>query len=50
MIMEDTGLAIPHTDDFVMIQITSRPRTREMKEKFYKRVAEEPEAMRRRAV
>jgi phenylpyruvate tautomerase PptA (4-oxalocrotonate tautomerase family) len=43
MIVEDTGLAIPRTNYFVMIQITSRPRTREMKEKFYKRMTEELE-------
>jgi phenylpyruvate tautomerase PptA (4-oxalocrotonate tautomerase family) len=43
MIMEDTGLNIPRTNNFVMIQITTRPRTHEMKEKFYKRMAEELE-------
>jgi hypothetical protein len=41
--MEDAGLNIPRTNNFVMIQVTSRPRTREMKEKFYKRMAEELE-------
>ncbi|WP_439543466.1 tautomerase family protein [Hyphomicrobium sp.] len=43
MIMEDTGLNIPRTKSFVMIQVTTRPRTREMKEKFYRRMAEELE-------
>jgi phenylpyruvate tautomerase PptA (4-oxalocrotonate tautomerase family) len=36
MIMEDTGLDIPRTGKFVMLQVTTRPRTREMKELFYK--------------
>lgn len=36
MIMEDTGLDIPRTSKFVMLQVTTRPRTREMKELFYK--------------
>jgi hypothetical protein len=43
MIMEDTGLNIPRSSNFLMIQVTTRPRTREMKEKFYKRMAEELE-------
>jgi len=43
MLMEDTGLNIPRTKDFVMIQVTTRPRTREMKEVFYRRMAEELE-------
>ncbi len=43
MIAEDTGLGIPRTDRFVMIQITTRPRSREMKETFYKRMVEELE-------
>ena len=43
MIAEDTGLGIPRTSHFVMIQITTRPRTREMKETFYKRMVEELE-------
>ena len=50
MIMEDTGLNIPRTNKFVMMQITTRPRTREMKKKFYERMVEELKAMRRRAV
>lgn len=43
MIMEDTGLDIPRTKDFVMVQVTTRPRSREMKETFYRRMAEELE-------
>jgi phenylpyruvate tautomerase PptA (4-oxalocrotonate tautomerase family) len=43
MLMEDAGLNIPRTNKFVMIQITTRPRSREMKVKFYKRMAEELE-------
>jgi phenylpyruvate tautomerase PptA (4-oxalocrotonate tautomerase family) len=39
MIMEDTGLDIPRTKNFVMIQVTTRPRTREMKEQFYRDMA-----------
>lgn len=41
MLMEDTGLNIPRTKDFVMVQVTTRPRTREMKEVFYRRMVEE---------
>lgn len=41
MLMEDAGLNIPRTKAFVMMQITTRPRTREMKVKLYKRMAEE---------
>lgn len=43
MIMEDTGLNIPRTNKFVFIQVTSRPRTREMKELFYRLTVEELE-------
>ena len=43
MIMEDTGLDIPRTEKFVFIQITTRPRSIEMKEKFYRLVVEELE-------
>lgn len=41
MIMEDTGLDIPRTEKFVMIQVTTRPRTREQKEQFYRLTVEE---------
>lgn len=43
LVAEDTGLGIPRTGKFVCIQVTTRPRTREMKEKFYTLVAEELE-------
>lgn len=43
MIMEDTGLDIPRTRNFVMIQVTTRPRSREMKEQFYKDMVTELE-------
>jgi phenylpyruvate tautomerase PptA (4-oxalocrotonate tautomerase family) len=43
MLMEDAGLNIPRTNQFVMIQITTRPRSREMKVKLYQRMAEELE-------
>jgi phenylpyruvate tautomerase PptA (4-oxalocrotonate tautomerase family) len=43
MIIEDTGLGIPRTDDVVFVQVTSRPRGREAKETFYKLLAEELE-------
>lgn len=35
MMIEDTGLHIPRTKDFVLFQITTRPRPRELKEKYY---------------
>lgn len=35
LIAEDTGLNIPRTDKFVLIQMVSRPRTAEQKKKFY---------------
>ena len=35
MIIEDTGLGIPRTKDVVFLQMTTRPRGREAKEKFY---------------
>jgi phenylpyruvate tautomerase PptA (4-oxalocrotonate tautomerase family) len=41
MIMEDTGLGIPRTEKFICIQVTTRPRTREMKQLFYRLVTEE---------
>jgi phenylpyruvate tautomerase PptA (4-oxalocrotonate tautomerase family) len=44
MIMEDTGLDIPRTNKFICIQVTTRPRTREMKQLFYSLVVEELKA------
>ncbi len=43
MIMEDTGLDIPRTEKFVFIQVTTRPRTREEKQTFYRLTIEELE-------
>ena len=34
--VEDTGLGIPRTDKRVVLQVTTRPRSREMKEAFYR--------------
>ena len=43
MIIEDTGLDIPRTDKIVMLQVTSRPRSEEMKTTFYHLLAEKLE-------
>lgn len=43
MLMEDTGLNIPRTKNFVFLQVTTRPRSREMKEAFYRLAVEELE-------
>jgi phenylpyruvate tautomerase PptA (4-oxalocrotonate tautomerase family) len=43
MIVEDTGLGIPRTKNVVLLQMTSRPRTREQKEAFYRLLCEELE-------
>jgi phenylpyruvate tautomerase PptA (4-oxalocrotonate tautomerase family) len=43
MIVEDTGLGIARTDKVVVVQVVSRPRTREMKEAFYRLLCEELE-------
>lgn len=40
MIVEDTGLGIPRTDERVMLQVTTRPRSRAMKEAFYRLLCE----------
>ena len=40
MIVEDTGLGIPRTDGRVMLQVTTRPRSRAMKEAFYRLLCE----------
>lgn len=44
LIAEDTGLGIPRTEKLVMIQVTTRPRTRAEKENFYRFVTEELKA------
>ena len=36
MIVEDTGLGIQRTDSRVLLQVTTRPRSRDMKEAFYR--------------
>lgn len=43
MIVEDTGLGIERTDKVVFLQMTSRARTREQKETFYRLLCEELE-------
>ncbi|WP_267360915.1 MULTISPECIES: tautomerase family protein [unclassified Methylobacterium] len=40
MIVEDTGLGIPRTDKRVVLQVTTRPRSREMKQAFYRLLCE----------
>ena len=40
MVIEDTGLGIPRTDQVVLLQITSRPRSKEQITAFYKLLAE----------
>jgi hypothetical protein len=44
LIAEDTGLGIPRSDKFVLIQVTSRPRTRAEKETFYRLLCQELQA------
>ena len=41
MIVEDTGLGIPRTDKVVVVQVVSRPRGKEAKQKFYRLLTEE---------
>ncbi len=43
MIVEDTGLDIPRTEKIVMLQVTSRPRSQEMKVSFYRLLCEKLE-------
>lgn len=40
LVIEDTGLDIPRTRNRVLLQVTTRPRTREMKETFYRLLCE----------
>ena len=44
MIVEDTGLGLERTRHVVMLQVTSRPRSRAMKETFYRLLCERLEA------
>ena len=41
MVIEDVGLGLKRTKDFVMISLTSSPRTVEDKQKFYADLVEE---------
>lgn len=41
MIIEDTGLDIPRTNKVVFLQVTTRPRSRELKQNFYRLLCEE---------
>jgi phenylpyruvate tautomerase PptA (4-oxalocrotonate tautomerase family) len=41
MIIEDTGLAIPRTERIVMVQVTTRPRSRSEKQNFYEVLCKE---------
>ena len=40
LILEDTGLGFERSDKCVLTQMTTRPRSREMKERFYARVVD----------
>ncbi len=44
MVVEDTGLNIPRSKDFVLIQVTTRPRSKAMKEHFYQLAVQELES------
>jgi Tautomerase enzyme len=44
MIIEDTGLGIKRTSNMLVLQITTRPRSRVMKQAFYKSLVERLEA------
>jgi phenylpyruvate tautomerase PptA (4-oxalocrotonate tautomerase family) len=41
MIVEDTGLGIPRSERVVVIQVTTRPRTRSEKQNFYELLCQE---------
>lgn len=44
MLVEDTGLDIPRTGDVVVVQMITRPRSREMKQAFYRLLTQKLEA------
>ena len=44
LVMEDTGLDIPRTNNRIMIQVVTRPRPRDQKEAFYTLLCKELEA------
>jgi len=41
MIIQDTGLGIPRTEQVVMVQVTTRPRSRLEKQNFYELLCQE---------
>lgn len=41
---EDTGLGIPRSNKFVLVEVVSRPRSKESKQAFYKLLTEKLEA------
>ena len=41
MIVEDTGLGFPRTDRVVVVQVVTRRRGKEMKQKFYRLLTDE---------
>ena len=44
MIVEDTGLGIERTPNMLVLQVTTRPRSRAMKQAFYSSLVEKLEA------
>ena len=40
IVVEDTGLGFARSDNVLLLQVTSRPRSREMKENFYRLLVE----------
>jgi hypothetical protein len=44
MIIEDTGLGIERTPNLMVLQVTTRPRSRAMKQTFYRSLVENLEA------
>ncbi len=44
MIVEDTGLGIVRTPNMMVLQVTTRPRSRAMKQAFYRSLVEKLEA------
>jgi hypothetical protein len=44
MVIEDTGLGFERTPKMLVLQVTSRPRSRAMKQAFYKSLVEKLEA------
>ena len=45
MIIQDTGLGIVRTPNMMVLQVTTRPRSREMKQAFYRSLVEKLEAV-----